>query len=293
MRNIVAAWLAACMLPLASPSATADIVIHVNKSTQRMLVLIDGTERYNWLVSTGARRYVTPNGDYHPYRFHTFWRSRKYGNAPMPHSIFFYEGYAVHGTVEARSLGRAASHGCVRLHPANAKTLFALVRKEPNERTHVVISDGPYVAPPPQLPEPLQPAPQPQQTPPSSADSVVADNATSPAESVGTLESSDLIEIAEADIGSGEANELADADSNNGTQVELTKAVTAAPEPALEAPIAPVALDEAPTVETKTVLAATSAGKLESAGEPAKLSPRKAKFAVARVAANSSAGFHW
>ena len=39
----------------------------------------------------------------------------------------FYGGYAIHGTGAIRQLGRPASHGCVRLHPANARALYRLV----------------------------------------------------------------------------------------------------------------------------------------------------------------------
>jgi hypothetical protein len=48
----------------------------------------------------------------------------------MPHSIFFHGGFAIHGTYETASLGRPASHGCVRISRAHAATLYALVRAE-------------------------------------------------------------------------------------------------------------------------------------------------------------------
>ena len=54
--------------------------------------------------------------------------SSKYENSPMPHSIFFRGGYAIHGTGYIKSLGRPASHGCIRLHPRNAAALYQLVR---------------------------------------------------------------------------------------------------------------------------------------------------------------------
>ena len=56
--------------------------------------------------------------------------SAKYGNAPMPHSIFFHGQYAIHGTMAVGNLGRPASHGCVRISPANAATLFAMVERQ-------------------------------------------------------------------------------------------------------------------------------------------------------------------
>ena len=67
------------------------------------------------------------------------WFSRKYYNSPMPHSIFFYGGFAIHGSYEISHLGRPASHGCVRLDPANATILFGLVQREGMAATTIVI----------------------------------------------------------------------------------------------------------------------------------------------------------
>jgi lipoprotein-anchoring transpeptidase ErfK/SrfK len=67
------------------------------------------------------------------------WFSKKYYNSTMPHSIFFYGGFAIHGTYEIARLGGPASHGCVRLDPQNAATLFGLVEREGMGRTTIVI----------------------------------------------------------------------------------------------------------------------------------------------------------
>jgi hypothetical protein len=56
--------------------------------------------------------------------------SRKYDMSPMPHSIFFRGGYAIHGSYATGALGRPASHGCIRLAPGNAALLYHLVRAE-------------------------------------------------------------------------------------------------------------------------------------------------------------------
>ena len=56
--------------------------------------------------------------------------SWKYGNEPMPYSIFFRGQYAIHGTLEVDQLGRPASHGCIRLDPRAAATLYALISRE-------------------------------------------------------------------------------------------------------------------------------------------------------------------
>ena len=94
-----------------------------------MNVIVDGKIAHSWAVSTGRGRYRTPTGTWKPIRMHKRYFSRKYNNAPMPHSVFFYRGYAIHGTTEISKLGRPASHGCVRLHPRNASKLFALIKQ--------------------------------------------------------------------------------------------------------------------------------------------------------------------
>jgi lipoprotein-anchoring transpeptidase ErfK/SrfK len=90
-------------------------------------------------VSTGRMGYGTPAGEYSAQWMTSMWRSRKYNMAPMPWSVFFHGGYAIHGTTDIRNLGRPASHGCVRLHPANAKTFFALVQKSGKDNTTISI----------------------------------------------------------------------------------------------------------------------------------------------------------
>jgi hypothetical protein len=156
MRHLAVAALgaAACIVSVAAPAA-AEVVVNVSKSTQRMAVWVDGLPRYNWAVSTGRRGYGTPSGVYQPQRLERFWRSRKYGNTPMPYSVFYYKGYAVHGTKEVKQLGRAASHGCVRLHPDNAAALFALVKGYGNGNTRIAVFDGPLPAIAPPKSEPL------------------------------------------------------------------------------------------------------------------------------------------
>ena len=112
---------------LAAP-ASAGVVVRVNNSAQRMHVYVDGELAYVWPVSTARRGYWTPPGNYYVQRMARMWYSRKYDMSPMPYSLFFHGGYAIHGTGAVRQLGRPASHGCVRLHPANARALYQLVK---------------------------------------------------------------------------------------------------------------------------------------------------------------------
>lgn len=131
----------AVMAGLALTPARAEVVVRIDKSSQRMAVSVDGTMRYSWPVSTGRRGYGTPSGVFRPQMMARRWFSRKYYNSPMPHAIFFHRGYAIHGTYELARLGGPASHGCVRLHPSNAAALFALVERRGRHNTRIVISN--------------------------------------------------------------------------------------------------------------------------------------------------------
>jgi lipoprotein-anchoring transpeptidase ErfK/SrfK len=121
MKRPSATWLArlagVMISGLALTAARADVLVQIDKSSQRMAVSIDGTMRYSWPVSTGRSGYGTPSGVFHPQLMARRWFSRKYYNSPMPHAIFFYYGIAIHGTNNLSQLGGPASHGCIRLHP--------------------------------------------------------------------------------------------------------------------------------------------------------------------------------
>jgi hypothetical protein len=130
-------------------SALADVNIVVSKSQQQMVVSVDGGPVYRWPVSTGRSGSNTPSGNFSAIRLERVYYSKKYDDAPMPNSIFFYGGYAIHGTFEERKLGNAVSHGCVRLARANAAVLYAAVRAHGMGRTHIRIIDGPVYGGPP------------------------------------------------------------------------------------------------------------------------------------------------
>ena len=139
-RGLLAAVAAASLFACAG--ARAELVVNISKSQQRVAVIVNGSEAYRWPVSTGRRGYATPSGVYHPERLERHWYSRKYENSPMPWSVFFHRGYAMHGTMEAYNLGHAASHGCVRLRPDHARTLFGLVKRAGANHTRIVVLDG-------------------------------------------------------------------------------------------------------------------------------------------------------
>jgi len=120
----------AIALVMVEPLAQARVNIDIDLTTQTMRVAADGGEAYVWPISSGKAGHLTPTGRYRPQRLYAMIHSLKYDNAPMPHSIFFTGGYAIHGSNAVRALGRPASHGCIRLSPRNAGVLFALVRRQ-------------------------------------------------------------------------------------------------------------------------------------------------------------------
>lgn len=128
----------ACLFILPA-QASASVVAKIDLSSQRMNVYVNGMHYHSWPVSTARRGYRTPTGNYRPTRMHRMWYSRKYHMSPMPYSIFFRGGYAIHGTRSVSRLGRRASHGCVRLHPSNARRLYYLVKQHGAGNTRIQI----------------------------------------------------------------------------------------------------------------------------------------------------------
>jgi hypothetical protein len=126
---------------LGTTSARADVVITVDKSTQLMTVEVDGQTRWQWKVSTGRAGHDTPNGSFRAVSMDADHYSKKYDDAPMPHSIFFTNlGHAIHGSSAVSRLGTPASHGCVRLEPQNATKLFDLIAHESMRKATIVIT---------------------------------------------------------------------------------------------------------------------------------------------------------
>jgi len=110
--------------------AFAIVHIDVDLSSQTMHVRSESGANYAWPISSGRSGHLTPRGVFRPRALYTMVHSAKYGNAPMPHSIFFYGQYAIHGTTAVGNLGHPASHGCIRLSPEHAATLFAMVHAQ-------------------------------------------------------------------------------------------------------------------------------------------------------------------
>lgn len=140
MRLFALTFALVCSLFAFLQPASAAVEARINLGTQRMVVTIDGVKAGEYVVSTGKKGYRTPTGEYKPTRMHKKYYSRKYYNSPMPNSIFFNGGIAVHGTYETARLGKPASHGCVRMAPRDAATLFALVQTHGMSNSRIVVT---------------------------------------------------------------------------------------------------------------------------------------------------------
>lgn len=117
------------------------LVAKVDLSRQMMTVSVDGAAIFHWPVSTARRGYVTPRGSWHPKRLERMWYSTKYDDAPMPYSVFYDGGYAIHGTGAVRQLGRPASHGCVRLRMRHAAIFYSMVQDIGAGNTRIIVTN--------------------------------------------------------------------------------------------------------------------------------------------------------
>lgn len=139
MRRVLGLLAVLFLSVFGAAGAHAGVDVRVDIAAQRMSVTTSDGEVYDWKISSGRKGFRSPNGVYRPTRLEKNWYSRKYGGA-MPYAVFFRGGYAIHGTTSVGALGRPASHGCIRLHPANAAKLFALVKKYGAGQTRIALN---------------------------------------------------------------------------------------------------------------------------------------------------------
>jgi lipoprotein-anchoring transpeptidase ErfK/SrfK len=133
--------------PVAAPPRPVTLVLNADLGTQRLTMIEDGKVKHTWPISSGRDGFATKTGTFKPQWASKLWYSRQYDNAPMPHAVFFHGGMAFHATTATGMLGRRASHGCIRLSPANAAALFKLVHKHTFAGTKIVVHNGQKAGP--------------------------------------------------------------------------------------------------------------------------------------------------
>lgn len=137
----VAAAAAPAIGVAAKPAVTLQAKVDLTRQT---MTVIEGNRTIAaWTISSGVQDHATPRGVFQPEWTAKMWYSRTYDNAPMPHAVFFKNGAAVHATQSVGALGRAASHGCVRLAPHNAETFYKLVQKHGLVHTRIAVFGTP------------------------------------------------------------------------------------------------------------------------------------------------------
>lgn len=136
-----AAVAAAVLMGATVQGLAAGLVAKIDVSAQTMTISRQGQVVHTWRVSTARKGYITPRGQYRPTRLHKMWYSRKYDMSPMPYSVFFHGGYAIHGTNAVSRLGSPASHGCVRLDTKNAAKFYSLVKQVGPGNTRIIVTN--------------------------------------------------------------------------------------------------------------------------------------------------------
>lgn len=118
-------------------NAHRTLNIEVSIKEQKVYVYRDDQLIYTFTCSTSLSGILMPPNE-HPDYIHdnigiyqvlskdrNHW-SKQY-NCTMPWAIHYHGGHYIHATDKISELGKPASHGCIRLHPKNAKILFDLV----------------------------------------------------------------------------------------------------------------------------------------------------------------------
>ncbi len=100
--------------------------IEVSLRQQKLVAYEDGKKVFEALVSTGVASYPTVTGKFRIYLklLSTDMSGPGYYLRNVPYVMFFYRGYALHGTYWHNNFGRPMSHGCVNLSVEDARWLF-------------------------------------------------------------------------------------------------------------------------------------------------------------------------
>lgn len=115
---------------------TNEKLITVDIGAQKLTAWENGKVVHQTKVSTGMRKTPTVKGSYRVYLkyekqdmrgtspYKDIYPSGKYFIKDVPHVMYFFEGYAIHGAYWHNNFGRVASHGCVNVPLASAEWLF-------------------------------------------------------------------------------------------------------------------------------------------------------------------------
>lgn len=133
-RYIYSALVKVTSAPVAGPSTSpqppitnAGKWIEIDLSDHVLKAWDGDTLFLRTVVSIGKPSTPTPTGTYRilsKYRYVNM-SGPGYYLPNVPHTMFFYRGYAIHGAYWAKSFGLNVSHGCVNVNLTDAATLYA------------------------------------------------------------------------------------------------------------------------------------------------------------------------
>ena len=112
--------------PVPNPGGSGERWIDVNLSQQRITAYQGQTPVYSAIVSTGLPGTPTVVGTfsiYVKYRY-TPMSGPGYYLPNVPHTMYFYGGYAIHGAYWHNNFGTPMSHGCVNLSLPDAEWFY-------------------------------------------------------------------------------------------------------------------------------------------------------------------------
>lgn len=100
--------------------------IDIDLSDQMLYAYIGENVVNSFLVSTGTWRTPTVIGEFHiwvKYRYADM-RGPGYNLPDVPYTMYFYQGYGIHGTYWHDNFGTPMSHGCVNMRTSEAGWLY-------------------------------------------------------------------------------------------------------------------------------------------------------------------------
>ncbi|MEX2028218.1 MAG: L,D-transpeptidase [Candidatus Curtissbacteria bacterium] len=105
--------------------------IEIDLSEQKLYMKEGESNIASFLVSTGKWA-PTPTGDYRVWtklRYTTMSGGNKalgtyYSLPNVPYTMYFYQGYGIHGAYWHNNFGNTMSHGCVNMKPEEAGIVF-------------------------------------------------------------------------------------------------------------------------------------------------------------------------
>lgn len=100
--------------------------IDVDLTNQMLYAYEDSTLVASFLVSTGVAAHPTVTGQYYIYVKYTstLMTGPGYYLPDVPYTMYFYQGYGIHGTYWHNNFGTPMSHGCVNMRTSEAEWLF-------------------------------------------------------------------------------------------------------------------------------------------------------------------------